>query len=151
MKNRSYTHKCDRTGIALLVAYILSLALMPLFHIHPDKDHHDVKGSNYHSHHIPIPSGESDETGHENHHQFPEDFVLESLNLHHPHYTFSQSNDRISSKASPNLAIQYIIDADFSSYHIDCKPMKDNHRQTLFSPQQESFVLFSANTSPPLA
>jgi hypothetical protein len=151
MKNYVNIHKYGTTGTVLLFIYIVSMALMPLFHIHPDKDHHDIKGSNYHSHHIPIHSNESDEADHENHHQIPEDFFLESLNLLHPLYAFSQSNDRLSSKTFPNLAIQYILDADFSLSRKDCKPLKDNHRQTLFSPQKANLVLFSANTSPPLA
>jgi hypothetical protein len=86
MKNYVNIHKYGTTGTVLLFIYIVSMALMPLFHIHPDKDHHDIKGSNYHSHHIPIHSNESDEADHENHHQIPEDFFLESLNLLHPLY-----------------------------------------------------------------
>lgn len=151
MKNYVSIRKYGKTGTAMLFIYLFSLALMPLFHIHPDKDHHDIKGSNYHSHHLPFHSDDSEGDIPKNHHQIPEDFFLESLNLFHPLHTFSQSNDRISSKTSPNLVIYCISAADFSLYRKDCNSLKDNYRQTLFSPQKESFVLFSANTSPPLA
>ncbi|NIV71371.1 MAG: hypothetical protein GWN16_01390 [Calditrichae bacterium] len=144
-------HKCSKAGPAVLFVYLVSLTLMPLFHVHPDEYHHDIRGSNYHSHHIPVHSGDANEANHETHHRFLQDFFLESINLYHPHYTFSQANDRIRPKNSPTLTIYYIFPGDFSLNRKDYPPPREGFRLALFSLPKEDYVLFFTNTSPPLA
>jgi hypothetical protein len=147
MKNYINKHGFKKAGPGILIIYIVSLTCAPLYHIHPDKDHCHTDGSDYHSHLIALNLSETECDTHLQPHEISDDHFSNPINPPNGYPTVSQPDVRLILKISNHLNIQINSDLDFQSNHKVYNSSKNNHRQTVFSPQQESYI--SANTSPP--
>lgn len=151
MRNRNNISKQSKGHAAVLCLYLMSLLSMPLFHFHPDADHHDVDGNNFHSHLLPPHADNSHADPTAEHQEVLQDFFLEPHHRLYSFYTISNLENRVIDEIASNQLFHHPIISDFSFSQRSCIPVEENRSNITRAIQQDNFVLFSANTSPPIA
>lgn len=139
MKNR---FKKVITQIVLL--YITVLLLTPLFHLHPDEDHHhDLHSGVIHSHSLPsdMPFSGHDET------EIPAEEDLELLQLIPRNQNVLKFDIQYRLTLFSHLFNNETILLSTNSKALLNRQLKPNP----LSPQWDNYILFAASISPPLS
>lgn len=136
-------------GKSTIVLYCVALLLMPYFHIHPEHDHHETKGSHNHSHLTPFHSDSGAQTDPSGTHEHTP--TIDTFKILHILSNNAFSQIRLFDIPVNHFFIPHVLNLNHYPELTAFKTWTSAYHIAIARPQVDNYVHFFANISPPIA
>jgi hypothetical protein len=138
-------------GITVLVYYLISLALAPLFHLHPGEYHHGSINTGYHSHTEQFATHASERSADDIEENAVRDYLGETITLFEDVAGVVQVNPVTTINPAKFSPISVLFIQSSAESCSDQLSWQDAFNWLPLHPQQDYCVLSATNLSPPQA